>query len=198
MGAARVGRRGLVVSVAVCLAGSGLALYAAGRGWAVVNTERPTPLPDVVTVRTGAQLLPWLPAVALVGLAGAGAVLATRGWPRRLVGVLLAGAGAVLAAGSSAFIAGMVAVDDSAAGTVRTVVSWPVAAAGGAVLLVAGGLSTILRSGPWPAMGARYERSAGRRRPDRPAGPAGSTSHTRAGSTLDAWNALDRGEDPTD
>jgi hypothetical protein len=48
------------------------------------------------------------------------------------------------------------------------------------VLVGASGLATVLAGHRWPGMGARYERTP------RP-----------SGGTTDAWNALDRGEDPT-
>ena len=78
---------------AACLAGAGLALYAATRIWSVAVTTRPG-LPDLRSTRTGAAAQPWLIALALVALAGTGALLATRGVLRRgLGGLLVAGRG---------------------------------------------------------------------------------------------------------
>jgi Tryptophan-associated transmembrane protein (Trp_oprn_chp) len=116
---------------------------------------------------TGTDLVPGLSALALVALAGAGAVLATRGWARRAVGVLVLLVGLGLA---------VLALDRAfGAGT-----AWPGVTAAGGVLVVAGGLAAALAGHRWPAMGARYERSP-----------------RSVGGTTDAWNALDRGEDPT-
>jgi uncharacterized membrane protein (TIGR02234 family) len=221
-GAVSGGGRELAGVVAGCVAGAGLTWYAAGRAWAVEVTDRPDPLPDIEVVHTGAQVLPWLPALALVGLAGAGAVLATRGAARRLIGALLAAAGVTLAAGGLAALTGAVSPAGSAAAPTSTSAGWPAVAVLGAALLLAGGIVTMLRSPRWPAMGARYERpaaggpgttaGAGATRSDDPSAGAGATGSTdqpagagaggaveAAGpqSTLDAWNALDRGEDPT-
>ncbi|MFV2009219.1 MULTISPECIES: Trp biosynthesis-associated membrane protein [unclassified Micromonospora] len=197
--------RALAGAAVTCLAGAGLVLYAAGRDWAVEVTGRPVPLPAVEVARTGADVLPWLPAVALVGLAGTGAVLATRGLARRLVGALLAVLGVAMAAGGlTVLLTGAGPAGPTTDSTVSAP-QWPAATVVGAVLLAAGGSVTALRSRQWPAMGARYERSrpGGGRSGADGSGPgadgraAGLGGRSRR-STLDAWNALDRGEDPTD
>ncbi|MFG3420694.1 Trp biosynthesis-associated membrane protein [Micromonospora sp. NPDC048063] len=180
------GRRELTYAVLLCVAGAGLAFWASTRTWAVELTARPTPLPPVRDARTGAGLLPWLPALALVGLAGGGAVLATRGRSRRLLGALLCGLGAAVAAGGGY---GLVAGFD---GEVSR--HWPALCLVGGVLAAAGGLLTALRGRRWPAMGARYER------PARGGGvPAarGEDGRVTGRRTTEAWDALDRGEDPT-
>ncbi|MFY1699260.1 Trp biosynthesis-associated membrane protein [Solwaraspora sp. WMMA2101] len=193
-------RRELAGAVGACLVGAGLTWYAARQAWAVEVTVRPEPLPAVEVVRTGADVLPWLPALALVGLAGAGAVLASRGVVRRLIGALLAAVGVAVLAGAAAVLVGVTPVARSAAETASTAPHWPVLAMAGALLSAAGGLTTVLRSGGWPAMGARYERTA-------PGATAPGATATRPAvdrpeasvpkSTLDTWAALDRGEDPT-
>ncbi|MEH1169104.1 Trp biosynthesis-associated membrane protein [Micromonospora sp. CPCC 205539] len=184
-----VGRRQLTYAVLLCLAGAGLALWAVTRGWSVEVTPRPAPLPPVRDAHTGAALLPWLPALALVALAGGGAVLATRGRLRQLLGVLLGVLGlAVAAGGGYGLIAGL-------DGTVSR--QWPALCLLGGLLAAAGGGWTALRGGGWPAMGARYERPARSTAQTPPAatGPAGPMAGRR---TTEAWDALDRGEDPTE
>lgn len=178
--------RRLAYSVAVCLAGSGLALLAVTRVWSAQVTVRPG-LSDLRTARTGAAELSWLPALALVGLAGAGALLATRGRARRAVGALLAGAGAGLAGGAVVARSGLDAAAAGAAGTL-----WPLAAVFGGVLLMLGGWWAIRHGHRWPAMGARYERPAG-------TAPSGADQPRESGpvDTRSAWDALDRGDDPT-
>ncbi|WP_247685470.1 Trp biosynthesis-associated membrane protein [Micromonospora sp. C31] len=176
----------MTYAVLLCVAGAGLALWASTRTWAVELTARPTPLPPVRDARTGAGLLPWLPALALVGLAGGGAVLATRGRARRLLGGLLCGLGVAVAAGGGY---GLVAAFDG-----EVARHWPAICLLGGVLATAGGLLTALRGRRWPAMGARYER--------RPAGDSAPAARGGAGRvtgrhTTEAWDALDRGEDPT-
>jgi len=169
-------RRPLAYAVLLCLAGAVLAVFAASRVWAVELTVRPEPLAALRTPRTGGDQLPWVPALALVGLAGAGAVFATRGVPRRVIGALLAGLGVGIAAGGVTSIG-------SAGGAGPAAVAWPVLCGIGGLLLAAGGGWTLLRGQHWPGMSARYDRSdAGH-----PVGPA----------SAQVWEALDRGEDPT-
>lgn len=176
------GRRELAYAVLLCLAGAGLALWAATRTWAVEVTPRGS-LPAAREGRTGAELLPWLSALALVGLAGGGAVLATRGRARRLLGGLLALLGAALAAGGGY---GLIAAFD---GEVSR--QWPALCLLGGVLAALGGAFTAARGQRWPAMGARYERRSGGG-----ATAAGGRPAAERG-TREAWDALDRGEDPT-
>ncbi|MBY8872726.1 Trp biosynthesis-associated membrane protein [Micromonospora sp. PLK6-60] len=180
----RRARRELTYAVLFCLAGAGLALWAATRTWAVELAERP-PLPPVRTARTGGALLPWLPALAVVGLAGGGAVLATRGAVRRALGVLLALLGLAVAAGGGY---GLVA---AFGGEVSR--QWPALCLVGGVLAAAGGGLTAVRGRGWPAMGARYERPAR----DGDGGPVPAEGRVTGRRTTEAWDALDRGEDPT-
>jgi len=161
------GRRPLTLAVLVCVAGAGLAFIGAGRTWESGYTHNVAPLPPSSFDQTGSDLVPGLAALALVGLAGAGALLATRGWGRRAVGVLvlLVGLGLTALALDRAF-------DASTA--------WPALTAVGGLLVVLAGLAAVLAGHTWPGMGARYDRSP-----------------KSVGGTTDTWNALDRGEDPT-
>ncbi|MGH3712801.1 MAG: Trp biosynthesis-associated membrane protein, partial [Micromonosporaceae bacterium] len=70
-------RRQLAVAVLGCAGGAGLALYAVTRAWASRVVERPAPLSPVDETYAGGDLVSWLPAVALVGLAAGIALLAT-------------------------------------------------------------------------------------------------------------------------
>jgi hypothetical protein len=155
--------------VVACLAGAGLALFAATRTWVVEVVNRPGPLPPIRTGRSGGDLLAWLPTLAVVGLAGAGALLATRAAARHVVGVLLMLVGLGIAAG--AWYAAT-AHDD-----VRP--AWPVLCVVGGAVVAAVGVAAVVSGRRWPAMGGRYERAA-----------------TRPADTS-VWDALDRGEDPT-
>jgi drug/metabolite transporter (DMT)-like permease len=170
--ARRGGRRELVLAVVACTAGAALALFAASRTWTVVEQVRPAPLPPLREAHIGAALAPWLPALALVALAGAGALVATRRTGRTLVGVLLVacGLGIVLAA-----VHGL--RDGASAG-------WPVLCAAGGVVVAGTGLVAARRGRRWPVMGSRYER---------PAAPASDSAPT----STEMWDAIDRGNDPT-
>ncbi len=159
------------VAVLACLVGAGLAVFAASRVWAVQRTAR-AGLSALVTDRTGGDLLGWLPAVALVGLAGAGALLATRGALRRGIGVLLVLAGLGTAVGGTYGV------------TLASRALWPALTALGGLFCLCGGVLAVRHGHEWPVMGARYERGT---EPQRGAEP-----------TRRAWDALDRGDDPTD
>lgn len=185
-------RRELAVSVLACVFGAALALLAGSRTWVVQMRAQPAPLPPLHVVHTGAAEAPWLSALALVALAGAVALLGTRGGARSLIGVLvlLAGLG-VLAAGGYGLL-----------GVAGVRAAWPLLCLPAGVLVVGGGLLGMLRGRGWPAMGARYERP-------RPVSPAWQPdpgpdpvedSVQRAGpsaSDVAMWDALDRGEDPS-
>lgn len=166
-------RREFTLVVLGCLAGAGLALFAATRTWAVEVTPRPAPLPPLRTAQTGANLMPWLPALAVVALAGAGALPATRRAARTAVGVLLLGAGlGIVTGGGLGLAADVTAV-------------WPGLCLAGGLAVTAAAAGAVVRGHRWPAMGTRYER----------AGRAPATS--RAATITELWDALDRGEDPT-
>ena len=179
-------RREFLVALLLCAAGAGVALVAATRTWSLEVISRPAPLPDRHVPHTGGALLPWLPAAATVGLAGTGAIVATRGILRRIVGILLVLVGLALGAAGGY---GLVGVDRGAAGAAAAI--WPGLVAVGGLLLAAGAAATALRGERWPAMGARYERTAARRDPPR------RTQQAVTDDPRSVWDALDRGDDPT-
>ena len=214
--------RRLAHAAILCVAGAGLAVYGATRVWSVRVTPRPG-LSDVRDAATGADAQPWLIALALIALAGTGALLATRGVVRRLLGGLIAltGLGVAVAA-----VAGRLGTDPGDAGAGGTV--WPIACVLGGALVVLAGVGAARRGHEWPAMGSRYERhpvpssrtgtaagsgpspAAGRSgEPGTPgAGPGAAAAGPRDGSgtqrddgdpvdTRAVWDALDRGDDPT-
>jgi Tryptophan-associated transmembrane protein (Trp_oprn_chp) len=241
-------QRQLGSAVVACLAGAALVLYGATRVWSEQVTERPG-LTSLHATTTGATRAPWLVGLALVALAGAGALPATRGLPRRLLGGLLAvaGIGAAVAA-----VAGRLGLDAGTAGAGAAL--GPLACVLGGALAAWGGLTAARHGHRWPTMGSRYERrtvpspasppgagpgpsaaaglnsSAPPRRPDpapadatarptdHPTAPAGTDTATArpvpadrpdaaalvdrpdAAALVDtkaAWDALDRGDDPT-
>lgn len=177
------GRR-LAYAVLLCLAGAGSALYGVTRTWSVRVTARPG-LSDLRETTTGADVEPWVIGLALVALAGVGALLATRGLARRVLGGLLTITGAGVAAGA---IVGRVGLDVGTAGAGGTI--WPVVCVAGGLLIVLGGLSAARHGHEWPGMGARYERRPAQQR------PAIDDVDQRVDTRL-AWDALDRGDDPT-
>ena len=175
-------RRAHLTAVASCLAGAGLALYAVTRVWAVRVEPRPG-LSDLRTEQTGADVQPWLIGLAVVALAGTGALLATRGLARRVLGGLLVLAGAGIVVGA---VLARTGVDAGAAGLAGSV--WPVGCVLGGAAVAVGGVLAARHGHRWAAMSSRYER--------RPAAPARERTGT-APDSREFWDALDRGDDPT-
>jgi uncharacterized membrane protein (TIGR02234 family) len=94
-------RREYVATLALGAAGAGLVLLCARQDWARVVTTPPEPLPATSVRVSGQSLVPLAGALAVAGLAGLAAVIATRRRARRLTGLLLAVSGVVLAAAVS-------------------------------------------------------------------------------------------------
>lgn len=193
-------RRAYALTLLACLAGAGLAVWAATRTWSLQVTPRPG-MTSVRSARTGADLEPWVIGLALVSLAGTGALLATSGWARRVLGGLLALAGIGVIAGT---IAGRAGLDVGAAGSGGTL--WPVVSAAGGAIVLAGGVTAARLGHRWPGMSSRYERGHVPSRETKPGNP--SQPSAAAGREPDvalqpkdnraAWEALDRGDDPTE
>jgi hypothetical protein len=180
----------LATSVLACVVGALLALLAVTRTWAVQMQAQPTPLPDLEVTRTGAAEAPWLSALALVALAGAGALLATRGGLRSVIGMLVVLAGVGIAAGG---VYGLAAVPGVRAW-------WPALCLPAGIVAAAGGALAVARGRTWPAMGARYERPGPVRGGPPPASEPTEDQVQRIGpspSDVAMWDALDRGEDPS-
>jgi uncharacterized membrane protein (TIGR02234 family) len=181
-------RRELSTAVLLCLVGAFVVLVAAGRAWTSVEVPA-GPLADARTAtRTGADLVPGVRALGLVGLAGVVALAATRRTGRTLVGgvLLLTGAG-VVAAVLGADLATATVRTEGLEGAV-TMTAWPWLTATGGGLLAAAGLLTTLRGRSWSALGRRYEA---------PATAATATAAPQEPTGRGLWEALDRGEDPT-
>jgi len=200
-------KREIAVAVVGCAAAAGVALFAGSRTWLVETVIRPSPLGPVSIARTGASLVPALAAATLVVLAGAGALLATRGWGRRAVGLLIVAGGL-----------GLSGLALSQLGREGIATSWAlVTVAAGLIAAVAGGFAVVRGATVWPSLGRRYDRTTSSRRygrtsPDRgyvkptarrheaETGDRTSESGQRPSgeaASRDFWDALDRGEDPT-
>lgn len=167
---------------------------AGAQRWADVTVERPAPLPPVEAVVTGGDVAPLVPATGLVLLAAAVALFAVRGAGRVVVGLLTGLAGGVLGgAGIRALTGGLdaAAVDEAGGPAGDSVVDlsagWPILAVAAGVVGLAAGALVVLRGRRWPGMGRRYER------PD----SAAARPRTDEERAQAAWQALDRGEDPT-
>jgi uncharacterized membrane protein (TIGR02234 family) len=193
-------RRELTAAAIGAALGGGLALSAGGQRWASVTVERPAPLPPVGAALSGADAAPLVPAAGLVLLAAAVALFAVRGAGRLLVGLLTALAGGALTwSGIRALTVGMDAAAANLPGgggsgdAAVELSGWPLLAVVAGLLGVAAGLLVVVRGRQWPAMGRRYERAGTANGATAPR-PAPRTDEDRAQA---AWQALDRGEDPT-
>ncbi|GAB2589762.1 hypothetical protein Aab01nite_41180 [Paractinoplanes abujensis] len=182
-GAGGGNRRPYLLALLACLAGAGIAAYGATRTWSVEITPRPE-MSNLRTVRTGVDIAPWVIGLALVGLAGTGALLATHGRLRRALGglLMLVGAGVAISA-----VAGRAGLDTGEAGPGGTI--WPLACVLGGVIVALGGLTAARLGHLWPRMSARYER--------KPAATENREVTTGPVDSRAAWDSLDRGDDPT-
>lgn len=144
---------------------------------------------------TGRDLAPLGAAMGWVGLAAIAALLATRTWGRRVTGavVLVAGGAAgvtgvafglteVASGGGGTFVAAALGDESAAAATSVSISAWWVVAVLSGLAMLACGMLALVDGPSWPRLGARYSR------PD---------SQATAPSAAAAWDALDRGEDPT-
>jgi uncharacterized membrane protein (TIGR02234 family) len=192
----RAGRRSLALALLSGALGAAVALLASRQRWSEGTISLAGG--DFPLTAQGSDVTGVPAALAVVGLAALVAVFAVRRSGRVLVAALLALSGAGIIAAALLGARDGTALDGKAAeasgDTASTVdalshTGWPyVAAAGGALILLAGLLA--LRYGrQWPAMSGRYERDGTPRpRKVRPVDPD---------RPEDMWKALDRGEDPT-
>jgi uncharacterized membrane protein (TIGR02234 family) len=193
-------RRELQVAVLLCLLGAALVLFALGQTWYSFEREGRLTIDAVRTTVGGSDLAPGAEALGYVGLAGVVALAATKRWGRVLVGLL------VLAAGVGVIVVvGRVLGDGLAARGLthrlpeckglcfvseeqlkgRTQFAWAWLTVVGGLLLVLSGLLVTVRGRRWAALSSSHEPPAARLE-EPPATDKG------------AWDALDRGEDPTD
>jgi uncharacterized membrane protein (TIGR02234 family) len=189
-------RGGYAATILVGLAASGLCALAVARPWArAAATVRG--LPPIEASVDGADVAPVAAALAVVCLAGFGAVLATRGWVRRALGIVIVASAVVVVAVAVVPESTTGLLEDALAargwtggGYGRSVTAWRVAAAASGVVVMAAGAVVTRFAGEWATMGTRYDSpSEGRQ-----------TSQAAAdGPMSDAamWRALDDGGDPT-
>lgn len=182
-------------SVLGVLATGGLAFFAASRTWAHTSVEAsgvPTASVDV----SGADAVALVPALALVIVAAALAVLAASARVRRVFGLLIVAVSlismvVIARAGGDIDKAVQAAVRDSPAfiGTNRpeavsdSVWRWLTAAA--FVLSALVGVVITRFGALWPTMGRKYE------------APGAHPVTEEVKSEADIWKALDNGRDPT-
>jgi hypothetical protein len=178
-------RRELTLAVALCLLGSALVLFAAGRPWVEWKDVESLTTSGVHLTLSGRHIRPAAAALGWVGAAGAVAVIATRGLGRVAVGVLVALAGAAIVLVDLDWLAGTTtaAIDGLRIEGPHKVLVWPILSALGGAGVLASGLLVAVRGRSWSGLGSSYEPPGGE--PEPPVTEKG------------VWDALDRGDDPT-
>jgi uncharacterized membrane protein (TIGR02234 family) len=185
-------RGALAVTIVLLITASAALGSAAMLGWARVGFQ--VPLRGIVEVRVdGSEVLPVLTPLAVLALAAVAAVLATGGWARWLLGALLLVAAVPPVLGvlrvtdgsglTGAAVAGLPA-RSVPAGTDMVLPVGPGFAAGGAMLLAAGGVALVVRGHRMPRLGRRYQ----------------VPRTVRSAESPDErllWERMDVGEDPT-
>ncbi len=169
-------RRGRQLGVVAILAVAGAALAAVSAAVTWWSADYLDPLTGAVTIEaTGGATVPELIPLALVGLAGFGAALATHGVVRRIVGVVISLCGLAIAIRSGmsfatepgALVEQLTRPADRVGGaTVHPL--GPVLAVVGGLLLAAAGVLVVLGLGARQRMSSRYDRTAGTVRQRRP------------------------------
>lgn len=181
-------RRSYAITVAVGLAGAGLAAVGAARDWATARGDAAGI--KVEAAVSGAESRPLVAALALLALASWGVVLVLRGRVRRVVAAigLLASVGAlvdvVLAFGSVQDDALDAAVARGATSDFfeTSLTAWYYLTGVGALLALLAFAVAVRRAPRWPEMGTKYDAPGGRGAP---------------ATDEDMWRALDEGRDPT-
>lgn len=157
----------------------------------------------------GRELFALAAAMGWVGLAAVAGLFATRGWARAIIGLILAGAGLVTIGTSIGFgldpepaLAGVLSGRIGGTPEQWSSTPWWLFGLIGGVGLAAVGVLTLVSGRTWPGLSRRYERAANTKSIETTSNNLASTNRasTNLGgplSALTAWDALDRGEDPT-
>ncbi|MEI7779797.1 MAG: Trp biosynthesis-associated membrane protein [Actinomycetes bacterium] len=190
-------RRYFTVGWLLMVVGSAGLLFAAGREW-IVGTITETGLPVVHVSLGGHSVAPASAAFGLLGLAGAAAIVLTKGWWRRMLAGLLA----LIQMGAVALLLSRVVdprgavrlAGTGASGTVAGhITPWPYVAATCCGVLVVAGLLIVLATGIDPSALAYGAAAQGI---DDPVGEPASAAAS-AGAAGDLWSTLESGHDPT-
>lgn len=186
------GTQGYAASLIAGLLAATSVVVAATRPWVTATAVQPN-LPRLEVAVDGTTLSPLAGAMGLVILAAFGAVVATRGRVRRILGVVIvASAGLVLVVAispgdESQAVRTALAARGWIGGHYETAGSpWRLLVVVGAIVCMAAGVSTACFGHRWATMGKRYD------------APQPESHHDGGELTdTDLWRALDHGHDPT-
>ncbi len=186
-------RREYLAAVAAVAAGSLLAWWAMSQPWLTVTEallgtgvdddssglDSTFGAAESVVEISGSSVLPAAAAMPVLLIAGIAAVIGSRGWGRRLSGVVIGFAALVIVVSAilALFVDGLSSFAPADARAVATDSLAPVLTVAGGVVAFVGGVLIAWRGPLWPGLGRSYERQTNKPR--------------------DAWEALDRGIDPT-
>ncbi len=183
------------IALGLLVVAGATALGALSQVW-VRATVGGADLPTLTEELTGRTLVPAAVGGAVLLLAGVAGIVATRGLGRRIVALLLLLAAVGMGVSAARFGLGL---PESARGeaiaatgfdqVILVANAWWVAVALAALLAAGAALATLVRGQRWPVLGGRYER-----------GPNAASERSATPSEMtpsQAWDALDRGEDPT-
>jgi uncharacterized membrane protein (TIGR02234 family) len=187
-------RRSYALVIVGGLASAGAVVVGASRPW-LNASARVDGLPQITASVEGTDVAPLAGALGFVLLASFGAVLATRGWVRRGVGVVIAVSAAAvvvstLVAGSATnLLEENLAARGWLGGSYTShVVAWRWVVVVGAALCLVAGFAVVRLANEWATMGSRY---------DGPAAAEPAVGVTDSPSEAEVWKAIDRGHDPT-
>lgn len=192
--------RRALVPLLVVLGAASIAGGALPRWWTVHWTH---PLLGAQTATfTGRQVSPALFALALVAVAGIGAVAAARGVLRRIVGALLAAVGALTVVAVVSALSSIPAtlVHDANPQVERIVggdrnLIGPLFGCLGGLLVLAGGLLVLAGAFAGRGMGGRFDRGPVPAEPT--AGGSTPAQPEPEDEAAALWKSLDAGDDPT-
>lgn len=148
---------------------------------------------DTAPAATGSVVRPELVPLALAALAAVAAVLATRGWFRRIIGVFIVLAAGLLAWRALSWQLGPqnfeweppVPPGSMPIGTRDSSPLGPALGVLAGVVFAGAGALVVLRAGRMPEMGAKYS------------APGEARRRTSPDPDKRLWDALDEGDDPT-
>lgn len=169
------------------------------RPW-IVATANQRGVPPIEASVTGADLAPLAGALGVVVLAAFGAIIATKGWVRRGLGLLITVASLIVlvaaihpGGASEALEAGLSNKGWTGGDYSTSTQGWRWVVLVASLVCAIAGAAVARLGGRWSTMGKEYDA------PTR--GPRSSGSTTTAGgeamSEADVWREIDQGRDPT-